>query len=78
MLTPLDIITQRTFPDTVGISQGGRLDSHGFTIHPYYFINNHLGGIAYTPYRCLLPKGLDGILVVGLAVIAHRDATPSM
>lgn len=78
VLTPLDIITQRTFPDTVGISQGGRLDSHGFTIHPYYFINNHLGGIAYTPYRCLLPKGLDGILVVGLAVSAHRDATPSI
>jgi flavin-dependent dehydrogenase len=78
VLTPLDIITRRTFPDTVGISQGGKLDSHGFTIHPYYFINNHYGGIAYTPYRCLLPKGLDGILVVGLAVSAHRDATPSI
>lgn len=78
VLSPLDIINQRTFPDTVGISQGGRLDSHGFTIHPYYFINNHRGGIAYTPYRCLLPQGLDGILVVGLAVSAHRDATPSI
>ena len=78
VLSPLDIINRRTFPDTVGISQGGRLDSHGFTIHPYYLINNHLGGIAYTPYRCLLPKGLEGILVVGLAVSAHRDATPSI
>ncbi|MCP4639784.1 MAG: FAD-dependent oxidoreductase [bacterium] len=78
VLTPLDIINRRTFPDTVGISQGGRLDSHGFTIHPYYLINNYYGGIAYTPYRCLLPKGLDGILVTGLAVSAHRDATPSI
>ena len=78
VLSPLDIINRRTFPDTIGISQGGRLDSHGFTTHPYYLINNHLGGIAYTPYRCLLPKGLEGILVAGLAVSAHRDATPSI
>jgi len=28
------------------------------------------------PYRCLLPKGLDGILVTGLGVSAHRDAMP--
>ncbi len=78
MLSPLDVINRRTFPDTVGISQGGRLDKHGFTTHPYYLINNHLGGIAYTPYRCLLPKGLEGILVVGLAVSAHHDAIPSI
>jgi flavin-dependent dehydrogenase len=78
VMSPLDIVNQRTFPDTVAISQGGRLDSHGFTIHPYFLVNNHRGGIAYTPYRCLLPKGLDGILVVGLAVSAHRDAIPSL
>jgi flavin-dependent dehydrogenase len=78
VMSPLDIITQRTFADTIGISQGGKLDSHGFTIHPYYLVNNHHGGIAYTPYRCLLPKGLDGLLVVGLAVSAHRDAIPSL
>jgi len=28
------------------------------------------------PYRCLLPKGLDGILVTGLGASAHRDAMP--
>ena len=28
------------------------------------------------PYRCLLPKGLDGILVTGLGTSAHRDAMP--
>ncbi|MCK5803653.1 MAG: FAD-dependent oxidoreductase [Lentisphaeria bacterium] len=78
ILSPLDIINRRRFPDTIQISQGGKLDTHGITIHPYYMINNYYGGNAYTPYRCLLPKGLDGILVVGLAVSAHRDAIPSI
>ena len=77
-LNPLDIINRRRFPDTVQISQGGKLDKHGPPVHPYYFINNHFGGIAYTPYRCLLPKGLDGILVVGIGISAHRDAIPSV
>ena len=78
ILSPLDIVNQRRFPDTVAISQGGRLDSHGFTIHPFYLINNWHGGQTYTPYRCLLPRGWKGILVVGLAVSAHRDAIPSI
>ncbi|NOY80309.1 MAG: FAD-dependent oxidoreductase, partial [Kiritimatiellaeota bacterium] len=78
ILSPLDIVNHRIFADTIAISQGGRLDKHGFTIHPYYYINNYRGGLSYTPYRCLLPKGLDGILVVGLAVSAHPDAIPSI
>ena len=78
VLSPLDIINRRTFPDTIGISSGGRLDKHGQTVHPYYLINNYLGGISYTPYRCLLPRDLDGILVVGLGVSAHCDAIPSI
>ena len=28
------------------------------------------------PYRCLIPRGLEGILVTGLGVSAHRDALP--
>ncbi|HQL87232.1 MAG: hypothetical protein BWX73_00812 [Lentisphaerae bacterium ADurb.Bin082] len=77
-LDPLDIINKRRFPDTIQISQGGRLDKHGSPVHPYYYINNHLGGLSYTPYRCLLPRGLDGILVVGIGLSAHRDAIPSI
>jgi len=77
-LDPLDIVNQRRFPDTIQISQGGRLDKHGPVVHPYYYVNNHLGGLSYTPYRCLLPRGLDGILVVGLGLSAHRDAIPSV
>jgi flavin-dependent dehydrogenase len=78
ILTPLDIVNQRTFPDTVGISNGGRLDKHGFTVHPFFMINNWRGGMTYTPYRCLLPKGLDGILVIGVGLSAHCDAIPSV
>ncbi|NQT52308.1 FAD-dependent oxidoreductase [bacterium] len=78
VLSPLDIVNRRTFADTVAISSGGRLDKHGLTIHPYFMIRNWKGGTAYTPYRCLLPKGLDGILVVGLGLSAHCDAIPSI
>ena len=28
----------------------------------------------YTPYRCLLPRRRDGMLVTGLGASAHRDA----
>ncbi len=28
------------------------------------------------PWRCLLPRGLDGVIVTGLGVSAHRDALP--
>ena len=78
VLTPLDIVNQRKFPDTIGISNGGKLDKHGYTVHPFYMINNWRGGMTYTPYRCLLPKGLDGILVIGIGLSAHCDAIPSI
>ena len=78
ILTPMDIVNRRTFPDTVGISNGGKLDKHGYTVHPFYMINNWRGGMTYTPYRCLLPKGLDGILVIGVGLSAHCDAIPSI
>jgi len=78
ILTPLDIVNQRKFPDTIGISNGGKLDKHGYTVHPFYMINNWRGGMTHTPYRCLLPKGLDGILVIGIGLSAHCDAIPSI
>jgi len=32
--------------------------------------------IVNVPYRCLLAKGIEGILVTGLGMSAHRDALP--
>jgi len=77
VMSPLDIYNRRTFPDTIGLSTSN-FDTHGFTIHPFFALKAPDKGSvsAYTPYRCLTPKGLDGILVTGLGVSAHRDAMP--
>ncbi len=76
-LDPLDFLAGRTFPDTVTTAMSN-FDSHGFTIHPVFMAKapDHAGLSAHIPYRCLLPVGLEGILVTGLGVGAHRDALP--
>ena len=80
----LDILNQRTFPDSIVLAKSN-YDSHGGNTHPYFRICDRKnmprgpgGGdyYAYVPYRCLLPKGLEGVLVVGLGISAHRDAMP--
>jgi flavin-dependent dehydrogenase len=77
VMSPLDISNNRTYPDTVVIASSD-FDSHGFTIHPVFLLKppDRSERIANVPYRCLLPKGLEGILVTGLGVSAHRDAIP--
>jgi hypothetical protein len=47
-------------------------------VHPVFLIRQPdlLDIDVDVPYRALLPKGLDGILVTGLGVSAHRDAMP--
>jgi len=77
VLSPLDIWNGRTFPDSVVYSQSN-FDTHGYTLHPFFALKPpHKDTVsAYTPYRCLLPAGLDGIIVTGLGISAHRDAMP--
>ncbi len=81
----LDQITGRTFPDAIVFSQSD-YDSHGYPSSDYFALlphdsisrkENHPapGGTCYTPFRCLLPKGLDGILVTGLGISMERDAS---
>jgi len=76
-ITPMDIINERTYPDTI-VRSYSNFDSHGYTVHDYFLIRppDKVGMYVSVPYRVLLPKGLDGILVTGLAVSAHRDAMP--
>lgn len=76
-ISPLDIWNERTFPDTVVVSESD-FDTHGYTVHPFFAIQApHKKRVsAYTPYRSLLPKGLDGLIVIGLGISAHRDAMP--
>ncbi len=76
-MSPMDITLGRTYPDTIVIARSN-FDSHGYTIHPVFLLRppDREEMLVNVPYRCLLPKGLDGILVTGLGVSAHRDAMP--
>jgi len=76
-LTPMDIYLHRTFPDTIVLAKSD-FDSHGFTVHPLFLIRppDRRVFVAHLPFRCLIPRGWDGILVTGLGVSAHRDALP--
>ena len=85
VLSYLDQIAGRTYPDSIVLS-GSDYDSHGYPSEPYFALIPHTektlkanhpapGGTCYTPYRCLLPRGLDGMLVIGLGMSMHRDAT---
>ena len=76
-LSPMDVYLRRTFGDTV-VQANSNFDSHGFTIHPMFMLRppDRESLPCHVPYRCLLPKGLEGILVTGLAVSAHRDVMP--
>ena len=76
-ISVLDQLNKRTYPDTV-VEAYSNFDTHGYTIHPYFTVvaPDRKGWRTHIPYRALLPKGLDGILVVGLGISAHRDAVP--
>lgn len=76
-MTLADAINLRTYPDTIHVAQSN-FDTHGFTVDPYLLLEHpqKKSVRVNVPYRCLLPKGLDGILVIGLGVSAHRDVMP--
>jgi hypothetical protein len=84
LLRYVDQIAGRTYPDSVVFS-GSDYDSHGYPNHPFFALLPHdekslkanhpaPGGTCFTPYRSLLPSGLDGMLVVGLGISMDRDA----
>jgi flavin-dependent dehydrogenase len=76
-MSPMDIWNHRTYPDTVALSTSN-FDTHGYTVHPFFFIQPPSKDQyeAFMPYRCFLPKNINGLLVIGLGVSAHRDAMP--
>jgi flavin-dependent dehydrogenase len=75
MLTTPDILNHRSFPDTIS-QHKSNFDAAAFPTSPMLLIKDMKGPAFETdlPYRSLLPKGLDGILVVGLGAGAERDA----
>ena len=79
-ITPIDLLLGRTYPDTVSIAES-RFDTHGQTVHPVFFMRGTgkktSGKIrGNVPFRALLPRDVEGILVTGLGVSAHRDSMP--
>ncbi len=76
-LSPLDILAKRSFPDTITVARSN-FDTHGYTVHPVFMVasSEHKPLEAEVPYRCLLPQKVDGVLVTGLGMSAHRDALP--
>ena len=76
-VTPSDVMLERTYPDTICRTYSN-FDTHGQTRSPQFFIEDppHTAMYVNLPYRALLPKKLDGLLVTGLGMSAHRDAIP--
>lgn len=77
LITPMDILNQRVFPDVITVASSD-FDNHGFSSHDLFMVfrqeRQELKG--NIPYRALLPKGYDGILVTGLGISGHGDAMP--
>ncbi|WDE97290.1 FAD-dependent oxidoreductase [Lentisphaera profundi] len=75
VLTTEDILTKRTFPDTIShhksnFDAGAHPDTEMFLI-------KDMKGPVFTcdmPYRSVIPQGLEGLLVIGLGASADRDA----
>ena len=76
-MTILDQFNLRTYPDTIQVARSN-FDTHGYTVDPYLELNHpeKVGVYVNVPFRCCLPKGLEGILVGGLGMSVHRDAVP--
>lgn len=85
VMSYLDQIIGRTYRDSIALSASD-YDSHSYTNEIYFALFPHdeksrkanhpaPGGSCWTPYRCLLPRGLEGLLVIGTGISMRRDAT---
>ncbi len=75
ILTTEDILVGRTFPDTIS-HHSSNFDA-GALPDAEMFLVKDMKGPVYNcdmPYRCLTPRGVEGILVTGLGASTHRDA----
>ena len=72
-----DIAAERTYPDTI-LRGRSAYDTHSYTVDTFMLLKHPFRSPfwADVPYRCMLPKGFDGMLVAGIGISAHRDAQP--
>jgi hypothetical protein len=87
-LSYLDQLLGRTYPDSVVLSASD-FDSHGYPTLPFFALLPHTDQTrgqnhpapacpAYTPFRSLLPCGLEGLIAAGIGIGMHRDASAMM
>lgn len=75
MLTTMDILLHRTFPDTISHHRSN-FDAGALPSSEMLYIKDMKGPV-YTcdmPIRSLTPEGIEGLLVVGLGASTERDA----
>lgn len=74
-LTTIDILAGRTFPDTI-VQMKSNFDSAKFPNSNLLLVKD-MKGPAYVcsmPYRCFIPRGLEGIYSIGLGSSTDSDA----
>lgn len=76
-LSPIDFFRDHTFSDSICFASSN-FDSHGFTVHPVFILKapDKTRMWVHVPYRALLPRKLDNVLVTGLGISAQRDVLP--
>jgi flavin-dependent dehydrogenase len=85
VISVLDQIVGRTYRDLISVSQSA-YDPHGYHTSDYVYaglmpLTKHEtkeGFVTYIPLRSLLPKGLDGIMVVGRSHSVTHDVQASV
>lgn len=78
VLTPIDVHSARTYPDAICV-HSSNYDMYGFPVHPLYLLTKPPKAQeirCYLPYRCLLPRNWEGLLVAGIGLSADHDVLP--
>lgn len=73
-LMPQDLLLQRRYKDSIALAQG-ELPSEATSCHPLLWLTKQCGTAARTwiPFRALLPLRLEGTIILGQAISAHKD-----
>ncbi len=74
-ITALDQYRLRTYADVIAVATTD-WDNHGYHKNKACYAGLFPDGLSYIPYRSLLPRGLEGLLVVGRCKSTEHDAMP--
>lgn len=75
-LTRADVLAARKFDDVIAQCGAPIEDHHGGADTKWEYLPD--GEIYQIPYRCLLPQGVEGLLVAGRCLSAEHDAHASV